>query len=120
MLHGTIDPVGMPRVTVVVRGPHGSTRFEAIVDTGFTATLSLPGDSIRRLGLLRHSIRPSLFADGQYGVNYTFWGEVEWVDGWMSLEILENNLGEALVGAGLLRGRQLLVDYGAAQSVEIR
>jgi hypothetical protein len=35
-------------------------------------------------------------------------------------EALESDGDETLVGAGLLRGRQLLVDYGAAQAVEIR
>ena len=120
MLSGSLDPYGMPRVRLAVRGPYGSDYVDVIVDTGFGGTLSLPPDVIRKLGLLRHGTRLSVFADGSRSVTYTFWGEVEWLTGWMSLEILQGGSVEAMVGASLLRGHELVVNYGPAQSVEIR
>jgi predicted aspartyl protease len=120
MLQGIVDVLGRPRVTVAVRGSYGTAHFEAIVDTAFTGTFSLPLSEIQRLGLLRHSSRMSVFADGRAGVIYTYWSEIEWVGSWMNTEVWESGVSEAIVGAGLLRGYELIVNYGPAQSVEIR
>lgn len=45
--------------------------------------------------------------------------DVEWLDGTISAEAFESQSYEVLIGAGLLRGHVLSVDYGAARSVEI-
>ena len=34
--------------------------------------------------------------------------------------MLENGVSEIIIGASLLQGHQLMVDYGTARSVEIR
>ena len=57
--------LGRPQVAVVVRGPYGTARFDAIVDTGFSGTLAVPGNELRRLGLLRHSVRFSDYGPAQ-------------------------------------------------------
>src|SRR5688572_17103640 len=116
MLSGSLDALLRPVVEVQVRGSGGASAFTAIVDTGFTGGLAIPTLAIHRLGLPRHSGRISQFANGRFGVTYTYWGEVEWVNGWIGLEILEGQIDEAIVGAGLLRGYELFVDYGPKQA----
>ena len=90
------------------------------MDTGFTGTLSIPAHVIQSLGLLRYSIRLSTFADGGTGVTRTFWGEVDWIEGSVSIEVLEGSVPEAMIGAGMLGGHVLLVDYTDPGVVEIR
>ena len=119
-MRGKLDAFQRPRLQLRIRGPYGSTVFEAVVDTGFTGTLSLPPDVIQRLGLLRRNSRPMMAADGQVRVVATYAGEVAWGQGWMAVEVTAGFISEALIGAGLLRGSELRVDYGPARSVEVR
>lgn len=120
MLRGNLDPSGLPRVPIVIRGPFGTRRYDAIVDTGFDGTLALPGDEIQRLGLLRHGVRYMRSSNNQVGPTRTYWCEADWFNGWVGFEVLQAGVPEALVGAGLLRGHELVVDYGPSWSVEIR
>jgi len=119
-LSGSIDARGHPRVEVVLRGPFGHDRVDGIVDTGFTRAVSVPEEWVTRLGLRRRTIRPTRLADGTLRTVQVYHIEIEWVTGPTLAEALESSLPDLLIGAGLLRGHQLVVDYGAAQSIEIR
>lgn len=119
-LSGSIDARGHPRVKVVLRGPFGHSQVDAIVDTGFNGALSVPEQNVARLGLRKRTVRLTRFADGTLRTVPVYHIEIEWVDGATFAEALESNLPDVLIGAGLLRGHQLMVDYGPAQSLEIR
>jgi clan AA aspartic protease len=107
-------------VTVALRGPFGSTTVDAVIDTGFTGALSVPSALAVRLGLLRWSVTVGYGTDGQIRSTRVYLAEIEWTVGWMQAEAAENGIDLVLIGAELLRGHELLVNYGAAQSVEIR
>ena len=120
MLQGTLDSWQRPQVTVAVRGPYGTASLDVVIDTAFTGAFSMPDGEIRRLGLHPRGARPLQAADGTVKPVPTFVCEVEWMNGWLSLEVVSSPLPVALIGAGLLRGHELIVNYGPAQSVEIR
>jgi clan AA aspartic protease len=119
-LEGSIDARGMPRVPITLRGPWGSENVEAVVDTGFTGSLSAPPGLIRRLGLRHHDNRPTVLANGSLFVAAVYLARLEWLDGEIIPEVMESYNSEVLIGARLLRGHVLHVDYGPAQSAEIR
>jgi clan AA aspartic protease len=110
----------MPRVPITVRGPWGTESVQAAVDTAFTGALSAPSGLVRRLGLLRHSTRPTILADGSLHFAVVYSARLDWLDGEVTCEVMESQNADVLIGASLLRGYVLEVDYGPAQSVEIR
>lgn len=119
-LLGSLDIYGRPRVWITLRGPFGIEQVEAIIDTGTTAAVSVSLALAQRLGLPRFNHKWVLGADGQVRQVTTYLADVRWVSGWEPAEALESGITEVLVGAGLLRGHELIVNYGPAQSVEIR
>ena len=120
MLRGKLDPFGMPRVQIAIRGPYGTRWYDAIVDAGLGATLGLGQDEIQRLGLLKHGVCQMKDARNKIAPVRTYWSDVEWFQTWIGVEVVELGIDEALIGAGLLRGHEVVVDYRASWSVEIR
>ena len=120
MLQGSLDSRGLPRIGVWLRGPFGSETVSAVVDTGFTGALSLPAHLVRRLGLPRRSLRPTVLAAGTLRVVHTYLLDVIWFDAPVPVEVYLTDGPDATVGAGLLRGHVLTIDYGTAETVEIR
>lgn len=119
-MQGSLDARGHPRLALQLRGPLSSTTVQAIVDTGFTGALSIPSRWVTRLGLPQRDIRPTVLADGSYRVVRIYLIDIDWIGGVVTAEAFESASDEVLVGAGLLQGRLLTVDYGPARSVEIR
>jgi clan AA aspartic protease len=107
-------------VSLVLRGPYGHRQVDAIIDTGFLAVLSVPEEISLRLGLLARGIRPVMLADGALRMSRVFLIEIEWLGGPTSVEALTSNCGEVLIGAELLRGSEVVIDYGPLKTVEIR
>src|SRR5437016_2011197 len=69
---------GEARVRLTVSGPASKQRIEAVIDTGFTASLSLPPDIIKKLGLKWRSVERSILADGSECLVDVFNGNAEW------------------------------------------
>jgi hypothetical protein len=117
---GRVDALGLMRAWVWLRGAFGSESVEAIIDTGFTGSVSIPTDLARRLGLPRYNAMTVQGPDGSLRVVRTYLVEVQWIAGWTHAQAWENGVSDVMVGAALLRGHKLIGDYGPAQSVEVR
>lgn len=89
----------------------------AIVDTGFTGTMTLPAASIASLGLSRQSSRTARLGDGTVRQLDLFAAEVEWGGVWRS--VLVHQAGrEVLIGTRLLTGFRSAIDWVPGGMVE--
>ena len=106
-------------VSLRVRGPSGvETNIEAIVDSGFTASLTLPEDLVIALNLLRQTGGIARLGDGSVRRYEVCAAEVEWDGIWRS--IMVSILGDQpLVGMGLLADHKLTIDVVPGGLVEI-
>ena len=119
MIRGVVNARLEAVVRLRVRGP-GSAEVEvdAVVDTGFTSSLTLPADTVEALGLTRQSGGGAILADGSVRQFDSFAAEVAWNDGWRP--ILVYTVGaEALLGMLLLAGHELRVEVIPGGSVAI-
>jgi len=117
---GRVDLLRRPVVTLVLVGPYGTVRVEAIVDTGFNGHLAVPRDLVSRLGLLRYGPLSFHTAAGRAMVTQGYTIEVEWVSGRRRYVAAAVEIAECLIGTALLDGHVLEIDFGPAKSVEIR
>src|SRR5688500_8089220 len=119
ILNGALDAEGLPVVAIRIRGPYGSRELNAFVDTCFGSNLSIPGAIVGSLGLPSANRIPLLDASGEITIASTCLCQIMWDDRWQDLEAVVGSEIIALIGARLLHGRKLTVDYGPARSVEI-
>jgi predicted aspartyl protease len=110
MIQGIVNNRTEAVVKLRLRGPSGvDLEIEAIIDSGFTASLTLPASTILNLGLVRSMGGIARLADGSVRQYDLYEAELEWVDTWMP--ILVSAIGsEALVGMKLLSGHRLSID----------
>ena len=66
------------RIRLKVKGPKGEREVEAIVDTGFTAYLTLPPTLIAALGLQWQRVESFTLADGSECLFDVYVAKVEW------------------------------------------
>ena len=106
-------------VRLRLRGPGGAeAEVNAVVDTGYTGSLTLPDAVAIALGLMRRSGGQAVLADGSSRRFNTYAAEVEWSDSWRG--VVASALGdEALVGMGLLAGHDLRVEVVAGGRVTV-
>jgi clan AA aspartic protease len=91
---------------------------DAVIDTGFTSSLTLPDATVAALGLTRQSGGGAVLADGSVRQFDSFAAEVAWNGGWRP--ILVYTVGsEALLGMLLLAGHELRVEVVPGGSVTI-
>jgi len=119
MIRGTVRADGSPVVPLVLRAPDGSTLdVDALVDTGFTASLTLPPALVKGLGLIRHSKSKLLLADGTLRRFGVYVCEVFWDGQWRP--VLASAIGdEVLVGMRMLDGYRVLLEAVPGGAVEI-
>ena len=84
-------------------------KIEAVIDTGFTEELMLPGDLIDRLGIPRVGELPITLGDGQAVDVEMYLAIVLWHDEERIVQVLRTD-GKALVGMSLLYGNRLTLD----------
>ena len=84
-------------------------KVEAIIDTGFTGELILPGDLIDRLGLPRIGELPITLGDGNEIDVGLYLGIVLWQGENRIVQVLRTS-GKPLIGMSLLYGNRLTVD----------
>ena len=100
-------------------GPAGALDVSAVVDSGFTASLTLPASVIISLGLVRTSHSSAFLADGSEQEFDVF--EVEVKCGDDRSKALAFGIGrEILLGMGFLAGHELRVEVVPGGAVEVR
>lgn len=119
MISGTENARFEAVIRLRVRGPGGvELSFDAVVDTGFTSSLTLPAVAVTALGLVRQSGGSVVLGDGSVRSFDVYAAEVDWDGSWRP--ILVSAVGnEVLVGMRLLAGHELRVAVVPGGPVEI-
>jgi clan AA aspartic protease len=96
-------------IGVRVRGPSGVTLdLDAVVDTGFTGSVTLPNATVAALGLVRRTGGAAVLADGSPTQFDVYAAEIEWHSTWRP--VLVSAVGnEVLLGMRLLAGHELRI-----------
>ena len=104
----------------MVKGIRGwEQEVEAVIDTGYTGSLTLPPALIRALGLRWQSVDRFTLADGSQCIIDVYVARVEW-DGKMRTILVNEADADALVGMRLLRGYELNMQVRARGKVTIK
>lgn len=119
MIRGSVNAQLEAVVRLRVRGPGGvEADVDAVIDTGFTASLTLPPSIVAALGLVRQSGGSALLADGSVRPFDMYAAEVEWDGSWRP--VLAWVVGEeTLLGMRFLAGHKLCVEANSGGTVEI-
>lgn len=119
MIRGAVNARREAVATLRVRGPTGiEAIIEAVIDTGFSAALTLPTATITDLELIRFSAGSAVLADGSSRPFDIYAAEVEWDGAWRS--VLVSAVGIApLLGMGILAGSELRIEVVLGGGVEI-
>ena len=119
MIRGVVNARHEAIVRLQLRGPGGvESDVDAIVDSGFTSSLTLPAATVAVLGLVRQSGGVAMLADGSVRQYDVFAAEVLWDGAWRS--VLVSVLGnEVLLGMHLLAGHKLGIEVVPGGVVEI-
>ena len=96
-------------IELEVTGVVHPQKIEAVIDTGFTEELMLPGDLIERLGLPRIGELPITLGDGNETDVGLYLAIVEWQDEKRIVQVLWTE-GKPLIGMSLLYGNRLTLD----------
>jgi clan AA aspartic protease len=108
------------RIRLTVKGPRGrGQEVQAIVATGYTASLMLPAGVVAALGLRWHSRQRFTLADGSGCVFDVYIAKVDW-DGKVRTVLIEEGGPDPLVGMKLLRGHELKMHIRARGKVTIK
>lgn len=119
MIRGSVNARLEAVIQLRVRGPTGAEfDCDAVIDTGFTSSLTLPSTAVTALGLVRHSGGSVVLGDGSIRSFDMYAAEVEWDGTWRP--VLVSAVGdEVLVGMRLLARHELRVAVVPGGSVEI-
>jgi clan AA aspartic protease len=106
-------------VRLKLRGPSGiELDIDAIVDSGFTSSLTLPPTTVTALGLHRQSGSSAVLADGSVRQFDICAAEIEWDGLWRT--VLVSAIGnEPLLGMRLLADHKLIIEVVPGGLVEI-
>lgn len=95
------------RIRLKVKGCRGREQeIEAVIDTGYTASLTLPPAVIQALGLRWQTVDRFKLADGSICVFDVYEAKVEW-EGKVRQILVDEADAEPLVGMRLLKGHEL-------------
>lgn len=119
MIRGAVNARLEAVVPLRLRGPIGTELdVDAVVDSGFTAALSLPAAVVATLGLVRQSGGGAVLADGSIRQFDVYAVDVAWDGGWQP--VLVYAVGdEVLLGMRLLVGHELRIAVVPGGVVEI-
>jgi clan AA aspartic protease len=108
------------RIRLKVKGERGREQeVHAVIDSGFTGTLTLPPALIAALGLRWRSMDRATLADGSTCVFQMYVGKVLWDGKVRSVLVAEAGV-DPLVGMRLLRGHELKMQIRARGKVTIK
>jgi clan AA aspartic protease len=119
MIKGVVNARREAVVQLRLRGPTGiETQVDALIDSGFTASLALPALVVSTMGLLRQSSGSAMLADGSIRPFDICAAEVQWDGAWKSVLVYEAG-DEALLGMRLLADHRLIIDVVPGGAVQI-
>jgi clan AA aspartic protease len=120
MITGVVTDDRQAIVHLTVHGPAGQEKeIEAIIDTGFDGSLSLPSSIVVQLGLLWRQRGRALLADGTESVFDIYEAIVDW-DGKARRIAVDEAETIPLVGMSLLEGYELIVKVQRGGNVTLR
>ena len=93
--------------------------IKAVIDTGFTASLTLPIDVITTLELVCFAQQEGMLRNGEVHLFDVYEGAVIWDGQIRTIEINESN-SDPLIGMALLEGYELRIESIAGGSVTIQ
>jgi|SRR5439155_12111739 len=108
------------RIALKVKGLRGQEHeVEAIIDTGYTGSLTLPPALIQALGLRWQTVDRVRLADGSPCIFDVFKAKVMW-DGKVRQILVDEADTDSLVGMRLLRGHELKMQIRPRGKVTIK
>jgi len=120
MISGVVTDDRQAVIQLTVRGPAGQEQeIEAIIDTGFDGSLSLPSSIVVQLGLPWRQRGRALLADGSESVFDIYEATVDW-DGESRRIAVDEAETVPLIGMSLLEGYELTVQVQRGGNVTVR
>jgi clan AA aspartic protease len=108
------------RIRVKVKGLRGREQeVDAVIDTGYTASLTLPPAIVAALGLRWRSMDRFTLADGSECIFDVYVAKVVW-DGKVRTILVAEADADPLIGMRLLRGHELKMQVRARGKVTIK
>lgn len=119
MIQGQVNARCEAIARLSLRGPSGvELAVDAVVDSGFTASLSLPVSIVTALGLVRQSRGSSILADGSVKQFDIYAASVKWNGRWRWVLAYATG-NEVLMGMRLLTGHVLQIEVVPGGTVQI-
>ena len=118
MIVGKITDNQEAIIELEIIGLNWREKIEVVVDTGFDGHLTLPSDSINRLGLRRAGRRYAILGDGNIVALELYRAKVLWHGEEREVPVLRTD-GGPLVGMALLKGNRVILDVVTGGDVRI-
>jgi len=110
MIYGVVNWRREATLPLVVGDSSGQREvIDTVIDTGFDGCLSLPSETIIRLGLSWRTSNTATLGDGSETVFDFYTGTAIWDGQYRAIDIAESET-EPLLGMGMLYGYRLQVD----------
>ncbi len=119
MIIGKIVDNQVAIIDLEFAGINHNQKVEAIIDTGFTGELTLPGDLIDSLGFPQIGELPITLGDGNEADVGLYLGMVLWQGEERIVQVLRTD-GKSLIGMSLLYGNRLTLDVVTDGEVTIQ
>lgn len=118
MISGSVNGDLESYVPLLVNGPLGSVHIQALVDTGFNESLTLPPHLVHTLGLSFEATVEATLADGSVTTFDYYAGSVVW-DGEVREIFVLSADGGPLLGMALVHGCDLHIEMFRGGRVRI-
>jgi clan AA aspartic protease len=120
MMTGTVNAYREALLGLVVQGSGGEVlELEAIIDTGFDGSLTLPAQMVEQLGFPFLQRTSALLGDGSRSIFDIYVGTVLWNGQSRRVPVHVSNT-EPLLGMSLLYGSELTIQVVEGGEVRIR
>jgi clan AA aspartic protease len=120
MILGNVNASREAIVQIVILGNGQRLHsLKAVIDTGYTGSLTLPPDVIADLGLLCIAQQEGVLGNGEVHLFDVYEGAVIW-DGQVSTIEINESRSDPLIGMGLLEGYELRIESIAGGAVRIQ
>lgn len=112
-MRGHVDDEGRALISITVYSLDESQAIptEVWIDTGFTGELVLPREEIENLSLEKVDSIDAILAEGSKVQLDIFDCSVDWFGDRVAIEVMSTESKMALIGVGMLRGTELLVNF---------
>ena len=119
MIQGAVNAQYEAILSLRIRGSGGVEQVvDAVLDTGYNASLTLPSATIAALGLTFRATSQVMLADGSLRFVSTFNAEVDWDGAWRAIVVTEVE-GDPLIGTRMLAGHQVFIEFVPGGVVDI-